>query len=475
MTTDTHVQEISQPGTESHDVGAASQIPKTLNWWDGWIVVGFAAAGFIYASFGPTVAAIGAAAALAVWGGSAIIGWLQAEIISELAAMFPEKSGGIGIYASLGLNRYSPYLGTIATFGYWFAWSSAISVNALLVGDYMHSLWFSAVDARIIGSCMIFLVWSLNIFGIRPGVWAGYLLGFTTLVPEAIMIVVGLVSGKIDLARLGQLRLANGDPWLSWGAFVAMATWFFIAGWSAYGTEVAATLAPEFKQTKSSAPKALRWSGATVTIFYVLVGLVLVTVVPSKTIVSNPYTAFAPLLKILLGSGWGTLVIISVIASMILASDVATIDGSRALYQLSLDKMTIRWLGKLNGHGIPARAMTVDLVLNLILVWTLGTPLFILAAGNLGYILAFIMVLASFLLLRRSQPQLFRPIRRSRIWLPIAGILMVLNVVFLLIGAPSYGWVSVGFGIVVLVVSVALYKYRRLEQRRASALPMEKV
>ena len=38
--------------------------------------------------------------------------------------------------------------------------------------------------------------------------------------------------------------------------------------------------------------------------------------------------------------------------------NTATADGSRALYGISQDGMTIRWLGKLNRYHVPANAMT---------------------------------------------------------------------------------------------------------------------
>ena len=64
--------------------------------------------------------------------------------------------------------------------------------------------------------------------------------------------------------------------------------------------------------------------------------------------------------------------------------NTATMDGSRALYALSEEKMTIKQLGVLNRHHVPARAMTVDMLLNIFLVLYFGNIFFILAAGNVG-------------------------------------------------------------------------------------------
>ena len=66
----------------------------------------------------------------------------------------------------------------------------------------------------------------------------------------------------------------------------------------------------------------------------------------------------------------------------------ATMDGSRALYGISKDGMTIKELGVLNQHNVPARAMTLDAILNIFLISYFAVPLEILAVSNVGYVFA---------------------------------------------------------------------------------------
>ena len=77
---------------------------KGIRWWDGFVLA-IAVPGFLFPSLGLSVFALGALGAIIVWLGSVIIGALQNNIYSELAAMMPNKSGGIGIYANEGLER----------------------------------------------------------------------------------------------------------------------------------------------------------------------------------------------------------------------------------------------------------------------------------------------------------------------------------------------------------------------------------
>ncbi len=124
----------------------------------------------------------------------------------------------------------------------------------------------------------------------------------------------------------------------------------------------------------------------------------------------------------------------------------------------------------LNKHNVPERGMFVDAVLNIFLAVVFGTAIEILAAGNLGYILAHVFALSGFFLLRRDRPNWPRPIKLSRIWLPIAGLLALANLAFVVLGGFVfankywYGLSKTWIGVGVLCISVLLYIYRRRVQ-----------
>ena len=106
--------------------------------------------------------------------------------------------------------------------------------------------------------------------------------------------------------------------------------------------------------------------------------------------------------------------------------NTATMDGSRALYALSEEKMTIKQLGVLNKHNVPGRAMTVDMLLNIFLLLYFGNIYFILAAGNLGYMFSHVLALSGVLLLRRDRPNWPRPIKLAKVWM-VAGRALLLR------------------------------------------------
>jgi amino acid transporter len=116
--------------------------------------------------------------------------------------------------------------------------------------------------------------------------------------------------------------------------------------------------------------------------------------------------------------------------------------------------------------------MTVDLVVNVGLVIFITSNLAILYMSNIGYILCHVFALSGFLLLRRDRPNWPRPISLAVAWLPIAGVLCVLNAFFLVVGALAphlngYGsWTDFAIGIGILVGSLLLFLYRHIVQER---------
>ena len=75
-----------------------------------------------------------------LWTISVCLGALQNNIYAELATMFPNKSGGIALYAHEAWRKYLSFVGPIATFGYWFALvESCSSINGLVAGTLIQA------------------------------------------------------------------------------------------------------------------------------------------------------------------------------------------------------------------------------------------------------------------------------------------------------------------------------------------------
>jgi amino acid transporter len=450
------------------------QLLKSLRWYDGFVIA-LANPGFLIGALGGSIGVLGAWGAMTLWGVSMFMGVLQNWIYSEQAAMFPDKPGGISLYAHEGWRKYFTLVGPVATFGYWFAWSSVLASFGLLIGYIVQAEWYpsSATSSfwnfdtgpvaagfpHVCAAILIVGVWLFNLLGVRPSLLVGYATGALMMIPLAVCIVLPYLTGDWQSSNM---------EWTvpSWQAAFA---WLWLMGWSAYGVETCATFAPEYKDTVRDTSLALRSSALFSLAVYILLPLGIGGVLPQEEIAANPFAFYVPAFDELVG-GASNLMVVLLIASLVLSMNTATADGSRALYGIAGDDMTVKQLFHLNRHNVPGRAMTVDMIINLLLVFFVGNVLAIYVVGNLGYILAHVFALSAFLLLRRDRPDWPRPIKLSPLWVPIAVVLVAANLFLTVMGVWYTELIGYGgtkeilYGVGVLLISVLLFFFRRIVQ-----------
>jgi amino acid transporter len=458
------------------------QLLKAMTWWDGFVVA-LANPGFLIAALGGSIGALGTTGAFVLWTISISLGALQNNIHAELAAMFPNKSGGIALYAHEAWRKYLTIVGPLATFGYWIGWSVVLSINGLVAGTLIQAEWFSdstwaesagTFDLNLpiaIGIGLILLVWLFNIYGVRPAVWFGYITGALLIIPAFVLMFLPYVTGEWSSDNMNWAIGANG------GLALAL-VWLYFMCWSSYGIEVVATFAPEYHDTEQDTARGLRAAALFSGVVYVLLPLGVggtlgtATIAEDATLISFYTQAF----DAIVGSGLANVMIACLVAGLILSMNTATMDGSRALYGISKDGMTIKELGVLNRHHVPGRAMTIDAILNIFLITAFAGVIEILAVSNVGYVFATCAALGGFVLLRRDRPNWPRPIRLPNIWVPLASVLFLINLTFLVAGGfiwsggflgidgYGYGWDKTRTGLLVLLAALLLYIWRHVVQ-----------
>jgi amino acid transporter len=479
------------PSTTEHG------LKKEITWWDG-VVITACMPGFILPSIGFSVSLLGGWGAVALWIGVVTFGFLMANFYSELASMFPHRTGGIATYIDEAVHKVSRIPAVISAYGYWFGYSAVLSINGILVGLYIQKAWLTSVSVTVagqdifpalVGTLMLALLWYVAVSGIRPTVGITYALGILTIVPLLIVGIAPWVTGHMHLENLNNSVMpGNGAAYFSFAALGLFLAMWYLGGWSAYAVESAAAFTPEYRNPSRDVPKALRRAGLIQIVLFAIIPLSLVGTVGQATIVKAPYVAFVPVLQTLFGGLGTTLVLIMLISALILSALISTADGGRALYQLARDGLTIKWLSHLNSKQVPDHGMTWDLGIQTVIMWipylagmigfgglATNAPIVILAVSNLGYILAHVMAIGSYLILKYRHPELVRPFKLGSAWIPIAWFLLAFNIVIIFLGAanPSLGY-GIGpflLGVVVLLISVVLYFVRRNIEEPRSQTP----
>lgn len=462
--------------------GSSEQmIERQLTWRDGFAIALVIPVG-IFATIGPSIGAIGSGAVALLFAIACLIALAQNFIYAEMAAMFPDKPGGIALYAHEAWRRYFAPLGSMAAFGYWAGWAFANAVFALTLGQLLQAQFFADATwtistgtadiglPHLIGIACLVTVWVLNAFGIRPAVRLNKILGALAVALIALLVIGPLVTGDFSSSQVTWGLGAEGQ---AWGGLRLALVFLFIFGWTAYGTEICATFAPEYRDPQRDTSLALRYAGVFTLIVATTLPLGLGGNVGDAAIAENPGAIYATAFENVVGPAAG-LVTILICASIYLVMNSCTADAGRALYGIAKDDMTIKQLNHLNRKGVPARAMFCDLVLNILMLLFVGNVLAIIFTANVGYFVAVCFALSGFLLLRRDRPEWPRPIRLSRIWLPIAALLVPLDAVLLVVGFLNPGDAGYGgvteqvIGVAILALSVVLFVYRRKIQDRGA-------
>ena len=289
------------------------------------------------------------------------------------------------------------------------------------------------------------------------------------MVPLVLFIIVPYFSGHWSSSNV---HTTFPGPW---GGVKLAIVYMFILAWSTYGTEVCATFAPEYKSIQDT-HNALRSAAMFMLLVCMLLPLGLGGIDGVSNAVVNGAEGqfYTQAMTTLVGHGAASFFTICIIATLLLSMTSSTADAGRALYGISRAGMTIKAFGKLSSFHVPARAMTLDLVVNIVLVLLIKSNLAILYMSNIGYVLAHVFALVGLPAVAPRPAQLAETDQDRSGWLPVAAFLCVLNAVFLVVGALApklngYGtWTDFAIGVGILVASLLLFVYRRVvEDRRA--------
>ncbi|MDX6521909.1 MAG: hypothetical protein QOF08_2514 [Gaiellales bacterium] len=476
------------------------ELLKSISWFDGFVVA-LANPSFLITGLGGSAVSLGGWGAVVLWTVSVLLGALHNYIYSELATMFPKLSGGIAIYAHEAWKRYFSFIGPVAAFGYWIGWSVVLSASGLVVGLLVQAQFYTGSLAagsswnhsgKVLGiplyfsfpialtAVVIVVIWVFNVLGMRPAVWVGYVTGALLLIPLAVFMFLPYLTGDFHTSNLH-----NNIDYGTMGdtGWTLVIVWLYAMCWSSYGMECCATFAPEYHNPTVDTPKALRISALFGVIVYSLLPLGAVGTFGDQNLTfgdathaNNTVSFYASTFHSIISAGTG-IAIILLCAGIVLAMNTATADGSRALYGISQDGMTIKWFGKLNSRHVPANAMTLDALLNIFLLCSFGSDatgaLKILIFSNLGYVLCHVFAMSGFLLLRKDRPDLARPLKLAAFWLPVAGVLALFDALLLIVGGwnsgLAYGDTSkrtLVYGLLVLAIGVVLYVYRVVVQEK---------
>jgi amino acid transporter len=415
-------------------------------------------------SLGPMAAALGPASVL-VWSMAACVGVLQCLMITELACMFPHKSGGTPTYAHEGFKHISPLVGAISNWGYWLGWLPVIPVNLVLAAGYFRATFMPGSNDLVVAFLLTMLLFGVNYFGLALGVWSSVVMALCALGPLSVIAISPAIHAALFHREYITPFIPLGGSWTSMASWMLIAKWMFVAVWSAYAFEAASTITAELKDPQKDAPRAMAAASSIGILAYVVVPFMLLAIVGTETLSKDPSVAFLPAANAVFGRGGEIIVSVMLIAALLLGAQTAIIGASRALFEMSRDRQTIRQFGRKNTHGVPIGSATMNLAVTVALLAIFKTEIVnLVAASNVGYLLPFMMISPAFIMLRYRSPDAHRPFRLPGFFIPLAAVVTAFNWILFFVGGFQWGVAVMATGVGIMLTFIPFYLYRRLVQ-----------
>jgi L-asparagine transporter-like permease len=323
--------------------------------------------------------------------------------LSEMTTAHPSR----GSFREYAEEAFGPMASFVVGWLYWAGFVLALSSEATAVALFAR-LWLPGVPIWLLSLSVIVGVTLLNLLDVRKfsviesGMSAIKLLAIVAFIIVMGALIIGVMPGRPPVG-LGALR---GERLLP-GGLGGLAGSMLIVLFGYAGFEVLGLAAPDAKEPKRTVPRAIMLTVISLIVLYVGAMLLLLPVLP-LTAVAPDVSPFVAALRhgglTWLASGFNLIVMIASISTML----AAMFGLSRMLNSLAEEGQAPAFLRRLTGAGLPRNALLTSggaMLVGVLLAYVLPKQvyLFLVAAGGFSLIFAYLMILASQLVLRRKR------------------------------------------------------------------------
>ncbi|MDP2528917.1 MAG: amino acid permease [Candidatus Palauibacterales bacterium] len=395
---------------------------------------------------------------LALWLLGGLVAGLSTLLLSEMAAALP-AAGGKYVYAR---EAWGPAAGFVA------GWAELLvargfsgAAKAVVIAEYL-GLLVHGVNVPVAAGTVVLLFTALHLGGVRTG---RTFQNATTLVKVVLLLVIavagltaGLGAGGAGVAEAA--RAAPGAGALTPVTLLGFALAYQNVAFAYYGWEDAAKMAEETRDPGRSLPRILLGGAAAVAILYLLINSSFLTALTPAQMAGSKLVARDAVTGTF-GQAAGTFVIVAGLLILVSSLNVNFLGMPRVALALARDGLAPRAFARVGSRGTPVPALLF-----------IAAVLFGLAiTGAFEWIIRFMMlvaitvdtvVLAGFFRLRRTRPELHRPMRVPGYpWLPGFALLLQLLVLAAIVGTQPRLALGGGAMLLALVVAGVLTARRR--------------
>lgn len=391
--------------------------------------------------------------------------------LAEMAAAHP-AAGSFGLYAEMYLH---PWAGFAIRWTYWLCMMVVVGSEVVAASIYCR-FWFPNVPSLvwIVGfSLLLLYVNTVSIGNLG-------LFEFWFSMIKVVTIVAFLVLGAALLAGIGFPRIGFAN-FTAHGGFApggvrGVALGVVMGLFSFFGIEVVGSTAGEAADPKVAVPKALRRTVSTLVLFYIGSLALVVGLVPWTQIGmgESPFVRVFQTVGIPAASHIMNFVVLTAALSSALANWYF---AARLGFSLARGGYAPRFLGRLNGNGMPLPAVLVTafgMIVALALAERFQSSLFLFMVGlsTFGALFAWLMTLVTHAVFRRVHDRTGRPYVRlgpKGLWLPLSGVLAVAAVLVSTWWVPGFRVTLVAGVPWLAFITVCYFVWRAANSPRSGA------
>ena len=426
----------------------------------GIVGIACAFAGLCYAEMASAVPVAGSAytysyatmGELIAW----IIGWdLVLEYAAGAATVGVGWSGHfVSLFKDFGITLPAHLVGSPTR------WCTAADVDTMIAGCTKTGLMFTGAWINLPAVFIVIIMSTILVIGIKESASVNNIIVFLKLAIILLVVAVGL--GHLTPANYKPFIPDNAGHWgtYGWSGVLRGAGLVFFAY---IGFDAVSTAAQEARNPQRDMPIGILGSLFICTILYILVSGILVGMVPFKELNVDAPVAYA-MEKV--GAPEWVRVAIDVGAVLGLGSVILVmlLGQSRVFYSMSRAGLLGKWASAVHPRY---RTPYLSTIFTGVAV-TLATgflPLQLLGQlVNIGTLLAFVLVCAGVLILRKKRPDLDRPFRTP--WVPFVPIAGVICCAGLMATLPVDTWIRL---VIWLIIGFVIYfgysrKHSRLQR-----------
>jgi len=488
-------------------------MPKTGTWWSAF-VIGLAGT-ILVTGIGPTMVVALGASAIPIMVLITACGWILCLLLSEMAAMMPERSGGLPSYIYPAYRdrfpRAAQHLGAFGAWGYWMGWFPVAPLNMILASYYIVELFkLSTASFTPLGTPIYWWTLGIAIVGILLLFIPSYMglkfgTGFATVLAVLAMIPLTFLAiswvfhpSVVHFGQLFNFHRTDGSgffqPIYGHGWFTIYIAFAFLLTWNVIAMEAAACYIGECKNPSRDAKIALNLEGGYGLFIYTLIPVAFVIVLGNHALgtaaLVDPKTMFVTFSSKVFGAGAASTALNWIIGLMLIVALVlsclnAITGTARSLHQMSADGNFPKMFSRLNKHGVPSYGMFFTVLCSIAVVF-MGGAVQIYTFSNVGYLIIMIPVLVGYWYMRQHRPNLPRPIKLPEFMKYVALLMAAFFLLIYFYGGPTYAsctcsqagkstlpFYFLGFG--ALALYLPLYLWRKLveDKRDGGGVPAD--